>query len=160
MKNRQSIISFLAAKFAIYFLAVLATYLLASITATQSVVASLVAMGMEISFADRVGMTLKDTLGMAGLFLPMVAFGLLVAFMSSALLYRFLGKWRTPLYVIAGAVAVMAIHLALKLALGVTPIAIARSPTGLLVQGFAGAAGGFSYIWLLTKFFSNPRRYP
>jgi mannose/fructose/N-acetylgalactosamine-specific phosphotransferase system component IIC len=160
MNNNKSIISFLAVKFAIYLLAVLAAYLLASITATQSVVASLTGMGLEVSFENRLSMTLKDTLGIASLFLPMVAFALLIAFMSSALLYRFLGKWRTALYVIAGAVAVISIHLGLKLAFGITPIAIARSPGGLLAQGVAGAAGGFSYIWLLKKFYSQPSRNP
>jgi hypothetical protein len=160
MKNGQSIISFLAARFAIYFFAVVATYLLASITATQSVVASLSGMGMEVSFGDRVNMTLADIRGMAGVFLPLLAFGLLIAFMSSALLYRFWRKWRMALYLIAGAAAVIVIHLALKLALGVTPLAIARSPGGLLAQGIAGAAGGLCYVWLLTKFFSYPNHHP
>jgi len=82
------------------------------------------------------------------MFLPMVAFALLVAFLSSALLSRWLHRWRLPLYFTAGAAALVCIHLALHLAFGITPVAAARTAAGLLMQGIAGAAGGLTYVLL------------
>lgn len=146
-----SIIRFLAARFAIYLAAVAVAYLLATITATQHVVARLASMGVDVNFSDRFSMTARDIVGMAGMFLPMVAFGLLVAFMTSALICRYRPGWRKPLYLLAGATALVCIHLALNLAFAVTPIAIARSWGGLLLQALAGLAGGWTYLLLSER---------
>jgi hypothetical protein len=151
MKQWLPIIRFLGARLAIYLAAVAVTYFLASVLATQSVISSLAGMGISISFTERVVMTTQDLAGMAGMFLPMVAFGLLIAFMTTALICRYKGEWRMPLYILAGAVAVICIHLGLKLAFGITPVAIARTPFGLLLQGVAGAAGGITYLLLSRK---------
>jgi hypothetical protein len=98
-------------------------------------------------------MTWKDIGGMAGMFLPMVAFGLLIAFMTTALIRRYWKRWPVPLYLLAGSVALLCIHLGLNLMFSITPIAVARSTGGLALQALAGAAGGFTYIYL-------SRRYP
>jgi hypothetical protein len=151
MKHWLPIIRFLAGRLAVYLAAVAVAYVLASVFATQSVVSSLAGMGLELSFGERLSMTVRDLGGMAGMFLPMVAFGLLIAFMTTALICRYKGQWRIPLYVLTGAVAVVCVHLALNAAFGVTPIAVARTPVGLLLQGLAGAAGGLTYLVLSRK---------
>ncbi|MEE4218099.1 MAG: hypothetical protein V2I48_10850 [Xanthomonadales bacterium] len=151
----MNVIEMLAKKLGIYLAAVLTAYLLASASATQSVVASLSSMGVPVGLGDRVVMTLGDVVGMAGMFLPLVAFALLVAFLFTALLCRWLGRWRTPLYLLAGATALVAMHLAMNLAFDLTPVAIARSTFGLLVQGAAGAAGGFVYVRLNGLLFGH-----
>lgn len=132
---------------AAYLLAVIVAYLLASITATQSVIARLAEMGVEVNFVDRLRMTLHDIAGMAGMFLPLIAAAFLVAFLLSALLCRWLGRRSIALYVLAGAVALIAIHLSLNLAFGITPVAIARTTGGLLIQGLAGAVGAYLYAY-------------
>jgi hypothetical protein len=152
MNNWLALIRFLGTRLAIYLSAVVVTYLLASITATQSVVSSLSGMGVALGFGERIAMTLQDISGMAGMFLPMVAFGLLIAFMIAALICRYRGQWRFPLYILAGATALVGIHLALNLAFGITPVAIARTTGGLLLQAVAGAAGGLTYVLLSRKF--------
>lgn len=152
MNNWLSLIRFLGTRLAIYLAAVAVSYLLASVTATQSVVSSLAGMGVTLDMGERIAMTLQDISGMAGMFLPMVAFGLLIAFMVAALICRYRGQWRVPLYVIAGATAMVCIHLALNLAFGITPVAIARTTGGLLLQAVAGAAGGYTYVLLSRKF--------
>ena len=134
-------------KLVAYLLAVFTAYLLASITATQSVIARLAEMGVDVNFAERLRMTLHDIAGMAGMFLPMIAAGFLVAFLLTALLCRWLGRRPTALYVLAGAVALIAIHLTLNLAFGITPVAIARTTGGLLIQGVAGAVGAYFYAY-------------
>ena len=134
-------------KLAAYLLAIIVAYLLASITATQSVIGQLSQMDVEVNIADRLSMTLHDIVGMAGMFLPLIAAGFLVAFLLTALLCRWLARRPTVLYVLAGAVALIAIHLILKLAFGITPVAIARTPGGLLRQGLAGAVGAYVYAY-------------
>ena len=145
--NRFPLINLLA----IYLLAVAVAYLLASITATHSVVSSLTEMGVDIGISDRFTMTIKDIAGMAGLFLPMIAAAFLAAFLVAAMLCRWWPQWRTPLYIVAGAAGLVAIHLTLNLAFGITPIAIGRTVGGLFLQGLAGAVGGFIFLSLSKK---------
>jgi len=152
MNNWLSIIRFLGIRLAIYLAAVVAAYLLASVMATQSVISSLSDMGVDVSFTERAAMTLQDIGGMAGMFLPMIAFGLLIAFMAVGLICHYWNHWRTPLYIIAGAAALVCVHLALNLAFGITPVAIARTVTGLGLQAIAGAFGGYTYIYLSGRY--------
>jgi hypothetical protein len=151
MNNWLVIIRFLGTRLAIYLAAVMVAYLLASMTATQSVIYSLSGMGVDLSLSERAAMTFRDIGGMAGMFLPMIAFGLLVAFMATALICRYWNQWRIPLYLIAGAAALVCIHLALNLAFSITPLAIARTPAGLVLQALAGGAGGFTYVYLSKR---------
>jgi len=71
--------------------------------------------------------------------------------MTAALLCRWLARWRLPLYAVAGGAALITIHLILHLAFGLTPIAIARTAGGLLLQGLAGATGGVCYLLLIRR---------
>lgn len=151
MDNRTATISFLARRLAAWLTAVAAAYLMASVTATQAVVTELDRMGVAVPLGERAAMTGRDILGLAGTFLPMVAFALLVAFMAAALLCRWLERWQVVLYALAGAAGLITIHLALNLALGLTPVAIARTHGGLLLQGLAGAVGGLCYILLIRR---------
>lgn len=153
MTKRLYVIRFLGTRLALYLAAVIVAYLLAAITATQSVVSSLAGMGINLDTAERLSMTLDDITGMAPMLLPMIAFGLLIAFMTTALICRYLNQWRVPLYALAGAVALLCIHLALHHLFSITPVAIARTPGGLVVQALAGAAGGLTYVLLSKKIF-------
>jgi len=148
---RAETLFFLAKRLGAWLLAVAIAYVLAVITATQYVIAQLSGMGIDVAFDERLAMTGRDIIGMASMFLPMVAFALLIAFMTAALLCRWLSHWRLPLYLLAGAVAVVCIHLGLNLAFGITPVAIARSSGGLLAQALAGAAGGLTYLYLSRR---------
>lgn len=141
-------------KLGAYLLAIVVGYALASIVSTQSVVASLQEMGVEVGFSERLAMTLQDLQGMAGMLMPMVAFGYLVAFLAAGLMCRWKPSWRTALFVLAGAVAFITIHVSLNLAFGVHPIAVGRSLVGLLLQGAAGAAGA----WVFTRVSPPVRR--
>ena len=118
----------------------------------ESVISSLSGMGVDLSLAERAGMTLRDFGGMAGMFLPMIAFGLLIAFMATALICHYWNQWRTPLYIVAGAAALVCVHLALNLAFGITPVAIARTTSGLGLQALAGAMGGYTYVYLSGRY--------
>ncbi len=121
------------------------TYVLAAAAATQSVLDRLGEMGIVVTPAHRVSATWHDLVGMAGSFLPLLAAGLLIAFAVTALLNRLLPGYRRLLFVLAGAAAVVTVHVALKLAFDITPVAATRTPGGLAVQALAGAAGGYVY---------------
>ena len=155
MNQTLSIPVLLLRRLLVYLLAVGVAYALAVAAATQSVIASLAAMGIPVSLAERFSMTLQDLAGMAPMFLPMVAFGLLCAFMTAALLCRWRASWRIPLYVLAGAAGVVTIHLLLHLAFQITPVAAARTSVGLALQALAGAVGGLVYIGLRRSRFSG-----
>ena len=156
MEHRLSTLRFLAGRLAAWLGAVAIAYLLAAVSATQVVVARLQGMGVAVPFAERVGMSLQDLAGMAAMFLPMIAFALLAAFLCAALLWRWLGRWfprgRPVLYFVAGAAALVTIHQSLHLAFGITPIAAARSAGGLALQGLAGGVGGLLYPFLARRF--------
>jgi hypothetical protein len=155
MNQNASIPGLLLRRLIIYLLAVGVAYVLAVAAATQAVIASLDGMGIKIGFGEGLSMVAQDLAGMASMFLPMVAFGLLCAFMAAALLCRWLASWRIPLYILAGAAGIVTIHLLLHLAFQITPIAAARTPGGLALQALAGAAGGLAYISLRRSRFSG-----
>ncbi|MBT8054640.1 MAG: hypothetical protein HKN57_12935 [Xanthomonadales bacterium] len=146
---------FLGTRLMLYLAAVIVTYLLAAVTATQSVIASLAGMGVNLDFSERIAMTWRDITGMAGMLLPMVAFGLLIAFMTTALICRYVNRWRLPLYMLAGATALVCIHLSLHFLFSITPLAIARTAGGLALQAAAGAAGGLTYVLMSRTFFTS-----
>ena len=129
----------------VYVFAVMSAYVVATIASTQSVVSNLTAMGIDVNTGTRLSMTLDDLTGMAGAFLPMIAAGYLVAFLVVGLLCRWWPQSRKVLYVLAGAAALITIHMLLKYALGITPVAAARTTSGLIVQGLAGAVGGYVF---------------
>jgi hypothetical protein len=133
---------------AAYVAAVALTYTLGVVTATQSVLASVSAMGLPVPLTTRLSATGHDLVGMTGIFLPVVAGGLLVALAVAAGLGRVARGLRTPLLVLAGAVTMLAVHLGLKAAFDITPIAIARTGTGLAVQALCGACGGYLFARL------------
>lgn len=151
MEKPHATLRFLAGRLLAWLAAVATAYLLASISATQSVVASLQGMGVAVPFSVRLSMTWNDIVGMAGMLLALVAFALLVAFLVTALLRRWVRRGAGLLYFLAGVTALVILHLALHAALGVTPVAIARSPGGLAVQGLAGGVGGLVYLFLVLR---------
>lgn len=128
--------------------AVVVSYALACLAATQSVVGRLQGMGMPISLGVRLQMSGQDLLGMAELFLPMIAAGLLLAFLLAGWLGRRQAARRTGWFILAGATALIGIHLALQWAFDITLVAVARTPLGLVSQALAGAAGGYLYTRL------------
>lgn len=135
----------------IFLSAVVVAYLLASMSATRSVISSLEGMGVEVGLVGRINMIMSDFSGMALSFLPMIAAGYLAAFSVVAMLCRWWPQWRMPLLVLSGAVALVAIHLILKLSFIITPIAVGRTWGGLAMQGLAGAAGACVYAYLLRR---------
>lgn len=129
-----------------YFAAVAGTYVLASIASTQSVLASLAELGVNIDLTTRFAAIGHDLLGLMTIYLPIIAIAFLIAWPATALTVRWLPRLRTIGYVLAGFAAIIAAHLILKQLVEITGIAATRTTFGLVIQGLAGAAGGLIFV--------------
>ena len=127
---------------AAFLVALCATYLIGSITATQFVLWEVVALGPKVPWSVRLETTGQDLVGLAGSYLPLLALAFVLALPVAAGLARLAPAARPAWYLAAGFAAVLALHLIMKAVLGVTGIAATRSLAGLLTQGAAGAVGG------------------
>jgi hypothetical protein len=151
MAQAQSTVRFLSVRLGIYLAAVAVAYALASLSATQAVVSRLAGMGVSVGWSGRMAMSLQDLAGLAPMFLPMVAFALLLALLCAALVCRYVSHWPGTVYFVAGASALVMIHLILELAFGLVPIAVARTAGGLALQGLAGGIGAGAYRYLVRR---------
>lgn len=124
--------------------AVFATSLSGSIFSTQSVIASLQSINVDIPLGTRLAMTVDD-LGILPALGAVTSVGFLIAFIVAALCTRYIGGHRTTWYLAAGATSMIVTLLIMKAVLFVSPIAGARSVTGLLSFGLAGAIGAWVY---------------
>ncbi len=125
--------------------AVVAAFVLGSVFVTQFNLASVAGMGMEVSPGVRLQATLHDLAGLSSTYLPMVAVAFLIALLVAAGLLKLFPAQRLFLFVLAGAVGLITIHLLIKALLGLNGIAATRTLAGLLSQGLAGAVGGYVF---------------
>jgi hypothetical protein len=131
--------------------AVLVAYASAAVSATQHVMSRLRDMGIEVSVADRLSASLHDLVGMASLYLPILAIAFAIAFPVAAGVIRMAPRWRPLGYPLAGGTAVLAIHVILNQSFDITPIAAARTTHGLTTQALCGALGGWVFGALLRR---------
>ncbi|MDJ0699460.1 MAG: hypothetical protein QNJ07_06345 [Woeseiaceae bacterium] len=124
---------------------VLCASLLGSVLSTQSVIAALADIDVEVTMATRVSMTVRD-FGILPTLVPALAACLLPGFLIAGLCARLIGGSRAAWFVVAGATAVVAELLIMQAVLGLMPIAGARTLAGLLSFGLAGAAGGWLFV--------------
>ncbi len=130
-----------------YFAAVIMIYLLGSIAITQMNLASLQEMGASIPWSVRLNTTWLDLQGLMMPYLVLVSIAALIAFLVTGQISRFFPAHRVWLYTLAGIVALMALHLILKAVLGLWGVAGARPMSGLILQGLAGAIGGWAFAY-------------
>ena len=90
--------------------AVLATFVAGSIFATQFILSNVSDMNMEVTAGVRLHATLHDLAGLSMSYLPMIAVAFLIALLVAAGLAKLFPAQRMFLYVLAGAVGVIAIH--------------------------------------------------
>jgi hypothetical protein len=119
---------------------------MASVLATQVILERVYALGLPITLRDRIGATIHDLLGMLDTYLPLIAVAFLVAMPVAWWLGRYLRRGRFVVYGLAGATAVLAIHLSIKAVLGLNGIAAVRDSHGLALQALAGFLGGYLFF--------------
>lgn len=134
-----------------FLIAAMATFILASLAHSQFVLHELSKLGVEIDFATRLSSTLDDLTGLMPTYGIVIAVSLLLGFVITRLIRKFLTKPALWLYPIAGFVAILTAHIAMHPILDITLIAGARSAPGLICQCLAGAFGGWAYINMREK---------
>ena len=117
----------------------------------QGNLAGVAEMGLDVQFDDRINTLLHDLTHMTVIYLPLVTISSLIAFPVAARIFRRRPSLRLIGYVSAGFVALVAMHLIMKLVLGLTGVAPTRTLFGLLAQGVAGAFGGYLFHRLTQK---------
>lgn len=135
-----------------WLLAALLAFVLGSVFATQVILANVASLGLDVDLAVRMQSTVHDLLGLLPSYLPLVAVALLLGLPVAAGLSRWLPTQGLLLYVIAGAVAVITVHLLIKAILGLSGFAAARTLVGLALQGVAGALGGLLFYRLRQQY--------
>ncbi|MFU2509164.1 hypothetical protein [Pseudoalteromonas sp. ASV78] len=135
----------------------LLTFTLASLFHSQYVVNQLVNVGIEISFSDRVNLTLDDWLGLLPTYGAIIAVALALAFLVTGLLYRKHPKYGIQLFVIAGVTAFAIALVAIESIMNITIIAGARG-WGFYTQLIAGAVGGYVFAMLAKNYISKDDR--
>ena len=131
-----------------FFPAVLLTYVLASIFSTQVILGNLQGMGVDVSGAIRLSTTFHDLVGLTSSYLVLILVAFVLGLPVAAGLTKIMPSHRLVLFMLAGFVAIVALHLIMKAVLGLSGIAATRTMFGLLGQGVAGAAGGYLYFRL------------
>jgi hypothetical protein len=134
-----------------FILAVLITFLVASVSHSQFVLWELAKVGAEINFTTRVSASLQDIIGFLPSYAAVIAVGLLIGFSISA---RIKSKFNSAFlgwYPIAGGLSLLTIHAAMYPILEITLIAGARSSAGLVMQIIAGLIGGWLFYRLRKR---------
>ena len=134
--------------FASYLVAVVATYVLATLAATQWTLGSFEQMGYEVTATQRLTTTVQDLFGMLPSYGLVIAVAMAIGLSVASRIADFVPTLRGVGLVVAGVAALLGIHLITQQLLDVSPIPVARSIGGLLAQGLAGGIGGYLYYLL------------
>ena len=125
--------------------------ILGNILSTQFVISGLDKVGAQISFADRISMTLSDIVGFGPMYGIFILIGFTVAFLTSWLVYKFVKTGRTLVYAVAGFTAMLVmLYLMKNVFFGVQLVAGARTTVGLVLQGLVGGLAGYVFAKLST----------
>ena len=139
-----------------FLVAVIGTYILGVLFIGQGNLANVAEMGLTVEFSDRLDTLLHDLSHMTAIYLPLVTVSSIIAFSVAAAIIRLTPNLRLIGYVSAGFVALIALHLIMKMVLGLTGVAPTRTIMGLIAQGAAGAFGGYLFHILTLKKSAQP----
>lgn len=130
---------------------VIGTYLIGVIFISQGNLAAVSELGLTVGFSDRLQALVHDLTHMVAIYLPLVAVSSIIAFSVAAGIIRLTPGLRLFGYISAGFVALIAMHVIMKMVLGLTGVAPTRTLAGLFAQGIAGAFGGYLFHLLTRK---------
>lgn len=136
----------------LYFIvAVLATFLLASIVGAQLVLVDIVSFGLTVSLQDRVSATIHDIAGLATVLPLLISVAFLLAFVIAESGRRILTGKRTYWYMAAGLTSLPAALTLIKTLMGGTVFAAARTDFGMLLFALCGLLGGWLFARLINR---------
>lgn len=131
--------------------AVLVAAVLGSLWQTQVNLAAIAALGHDIPMLLRLRTSVEDLIGFAPVFAALCALALLIAFVATAVLLRWIPTGRRALFALAGAVAIVTMLAVMQWLLPVTAIAAARSIGGVIGLAASGAIAGLCFATLTSS---------
>ena len=134
-----------------YIVAVIIAYCFGALFVSQGNIAEVTALGFDVSLSQRLQAIAHDITGMTDIYLPLVAISLLLGLPVAFAIVRKNPQLRMLGYVLAGFVALLAMHIIMKAVLGLSGIAPTRTLWGLLAQGVAGGIGGYLFCRLSAR---------
>ena len=133
-----------------FFVAVLATFLLASIVGTQLVLADIQRFGLVVSLSDRVSATTHDIAGLVTMLPILISVTFLLAFIIAESGRRITSGKRIYWYTAAGLTSLPASLTLIKTLMGGTVFAAARTGSGMLLIALCGLFGGWLFARLVN----------
>ena len=97
-----------------------------------------------LAMGDRIAWITHDIVGMSPMYATLAGVAYLIAFIAAGLLARITGL-RTVVFIVAGAVAMVALFTITKMTLGTVGVFGARGTYGLVAQAFVGAVTGLLF---------------
>ena len=134
-----------------YLLAVMVAYTLGAVFVSQGNISAVTAMGFEVSLPQRFEAAFHAIGSMYDIYLALIAISLLIALPLAGVIIRRYPHMSLVGYALSGFFAMIAIHVILKAALGLSGIATTREIDGLFAQGVAGAFGGLVFYYVSIR---------
>lgn len=134
-----------------FLVAVIGTYILGVLFIGHGNLTNVAELGLDVQFSDRIDTLFHDLTHMGAIYLPLVTVSSMIAFSVAAGIIRLTPGLRRIGYISAGFLALIAMHVIIKMVLGLTGVAPTRTMMGLLAQGVAGAFGGYLFHTLTQK---------
>ena len=131
--------------FTAYAAAVVVTYGLALIAATQWMLGGSLQAGEEVTATQRMVVTGRELVGMLPSYGLIVAVAMALALSAAAAISHYVPGLRGAGLVAAGFIGLMGVHFVARQLFGDAPVAAAGTTGGLLAQGLAGGVGGYLY---------------
>ncbi|MGS2719843.1 hypothetical protein [Paraglaciecola aestuariivivens] len=133
-------------------------FVLASLLHSQLVIAELVKVGVQVSIADRLSMSLDDLLGLYPTYGIVIALSFLLGFIVAHLCQKRFNLNPYLLYAAAGGTSIVVALWAMYPILNITLLASARSSLGVICQSLAGLVGGLIYVYSRKHYTNQPQQ--
>ena len=129
-----------------YTVGIMVAFILGAAIGTQMVLHSVQSMGLAVSWSARLATTGSDIAGLSASLLPLMALILTIGWATTDWVSVRVNRYRhTATFALMGASCILILHPLLNMVFGVDAFAPARTPVGLIAQGFAGAVGGLCF---------------
>jgi len=135
----------------IFVCAVLVATLLTSIVSSQLILSDVESFGLTVDFSNRLSVTLKDILGLGPALALLIGLSFLVAFIIARYCLKFIGGNKVYWYFAAGFTSFPVTLFLIKYFMGITLLASARTPVGMLLVACCCMAGSWIYVVLTSR---------
>ena len=119
---------------------------LGNVVSSQFVIARLNEVGADLTFANRISMSISDIIGFGPRYAIFICIGFTIAFLTGWFIHKLAKTGRTIIYTVAGITAmIVMLYMMKNVYFGVQLVGGARSVMGLLAQGLVGGISGFLF---------------